>query len=64
MSEKETTSEDTKPQHIAPGDEAPPDAGSAEEDICPTCGGSGRHQGSECRDCGGTGRIVEAVGGG
>lgn len=64
MSEKETTSEDTKPERMAPGDEAPPDAESAGEDLCPSCGGSGRHEGRECPHCGGTGRITEAVGGG
>ena len=64
MNDKKTTSEDTKPVRTAPGDEAPPDAHSAGENTCPTCGGSGRHEGGECPECGGTGRIVEAVGGG
>jgi DnaJ-class molecular chaperone len=48
----------------ASGDEASPEAQSAGENFCPTCGGTGRHKGRECSDCRGTGRIVEAVGGG
>ena len=64
MSDKQTTSEDTKPVRTAPGDEAPPDAQSVGENTCPTCSGSGRREGRECPECGGTGRIVEAVGGG
>jgi DnaJ-class molecular chaperone len=64
MSEKETTSEDTKPEQTAPGDETSPGTESAGENFCPTCGGSGRREGRRCPDCGGTGRVVEAMGGG
>ena len=64
MSDKKTTSEDTKPVQMAPGDEAPPGAESTGENICPACGGNGRREGGECPICGGTGRVVGAVGGG
>jgi hypothetical protein len=49
---------------MRPGDEAPPEEPSAEENLCPDCGGSGRRDGETCATCGGTGRIEEAVGGG
>jgi DnaJ-class molecular chaperone len=49
---------------VRPGDEAPPDAESAGEVPCPTCGGSGQLAGRACPDCEGTGRVEQAVGGG
>ena len=49
---------------MAPGDEVPPSAPGAGEDICPSCSGSGRVDDDTCPECGGSGRIVEAVGGG
>jgi len=50
--------------NVAPADEAPPGSDDTAEDICPTCGGSGKRDGDECPDCRGTGRVTEAVGGG
>jgi hypothetical protein len=64
MSDKEMTSEDTKPVRMAPGDEAPPDAQSVGENVCRACGGSGRREGRQCPECGSTGRLVEIIGGG
>ena len=46
-----------------PGDEAPPGTQGTGEDLCPTCSGSGRADGSKCETCGGTGRVTEGVGG-
>lgn len=48
---------------LNPGDEAPPDAPGAGDDLCPKCKGSGRIRGSKCENCGGTGRITEGIGG-
>ena len=47
-----------------PGDEVPPDAPGAGENICRACGGSGRVDGGRCESCGGTGKVIEAVSGG
>lgn len=50
---------------MSPGDEVPPGAPSAGENICRECGGEGRlTDGGECATCGGTGRVVESVSGG
>jgi DnaJ-class molecular chaperone len=49
---------------MAPGDEAPPSRKQTDPNICPRCGGSGRHEDRSCPTCGGTGRVEEAVGGG
>jgi hypothetical protein len=55
----------TADQPPSPGDEAPPNAEGAGENICPRCGGDGRDQdGSRCEQCGGSGRVTEAIGGG
>jgi DnaJ-class molecular chaperone len=43
-----------------PGDE--PDGPQTGEVTCPTCGGSGRAKGSECRECAGTGMVRRIVG--
>lgn len=63
-----STSEGTPgkaPNHLKPGDEAPPGTPGAGEDICPDCNGTGsRKDGSECPTCEGTGRIIEGIGGG
>jgi hypothetical protein len=48
---------------MAPGDEVPPDAEGAGENLCPDCSGSGRQGDADCPTCGGTGRITQAVGG-
>jgi hypothetical protein len=49
---------------MAPGDEAPPGAPEAGEDICPECSGAGRVDGEPCELCAGSGRVHRAVGGG
>ena len=49
---------------MRPGDEAPPGE-SAEESVCPHCGGTGRLGGGDtCPTCEGTGTVIEGVGGG
>jgi hypothetical protein len=56
----------SQPGHpdLNPGDVAPADAESAGEDLCPHCGGSGKHGDADCDVCGGTGKVVEGIGGG
>ena len=49
---------------LRPGDEVPPDAPSAAENLCPECGGDGVKDDAPCPGCDGTGRVIEAVGGG
>ncbi len=45
-----------------PGDEVPPNAPSAGENICPTCNGNGRLQSGEtCSACRGSGKVIESV---
>lgn len=46
---------------MAPGDEAPPGTPGTGEDVCPTCGGSGRIDTGECDTCLGRGRIIKAI---
>ncbi|MBV8913032.1 MAG: hypothetical protein JOZ05_08355 [Acetobacteraceae bacterium] len=46
-----------------PGDEAPPGTRGTGEDVCPTCHGSGKIEGAECKDCGGSGKVTRAIGG-
>ena len=46
---------------MAPGDEAPPGTPGTGEDVCPTCLGSGRVDGTECEACLGRGRIIKAI---
>lgn len=46
------------------GDEAPPGETSAQENLCPRCGGSGNTDDGRCPECDGTGVIEEAIGGG
>ena len=48
---------------MAPGDEAPPGAPGAGENICPTCSGKGKVDGSTCETCAGSGVVIEEVGG-
>ena len=57
--------EASPPESERPGDEAPPTAEGASENVCPRCGGSGRaDDGSRCEVCAGTGRVTEGIGGG
>jgi DnaJ-class molecular chaperone len=45
-----------------PGDEAPEGSPSSGENVCPHCGGSGRHGSEPCLVCGGTGKVTVGVG--
>ncbi|HEX6014734.1 MAG TPA: hypothetical protein VFY87_23670 [Geminicoccaceae bacterium] len=45
-----------------PGDEASPDAPQTGENVCRTCGGTGRVGDKPCPDCGATGKVIETVG--
>ena len=49
---------------MAAGDEAPPEAPGAAEDVCPECDGSGKQDGQACPACGGSGTVRTAIGGG
>jgi DnaJ-class molecular chaperone len=51
-------------EHMAPGDEAPDDAESTGEDLCPECSGTGRAGDQPCPVCEGTGTVTRGVGGG
>lgn len=46
-----------------PGDDAAPGTPGTGENLCRTCGGSGRTDADACPACGGTGRVTEALGG-
>ena len=48
---------------VHPGDEAPPGAPGAGEDICPECNGKGSISGRDCQNCGGTGKVIRGIGG-
>ena len=48
---------------MSPGDEAPPDAENAGEDICRRCNGDGKVDGGDCPECEGTGKVMRGVGG-
>jgi DnaJ-class molecular chaperone len=48
---------------MAPGDEAPPGTPGTGEDVCPTCGGSGKLASGTCPDCQGTGKVTVGIGG-
>jgi RecJ-like exonuclease len=51
--------------HLKPGDEAAPGTPGAGEDICATCGGTGKlPSGAECPECEGTGKVMRGIGGG
>jgi hypothetical protein len=45
------------------GDEAPAGTPGTGEDVCPSCGGSGRTAKGSCAVCGGTGRVTVGIGG-
>jgi hypothetical protein len=50
---------------MKPGDEAEPGTPGAGEDLCETCGGSGKlADGKQCPECEGTGRVMRGIGGG
>ncbi|MDB5947338.1 MAG: hypothetical protein JWQ33_2364 [Ramlibacter sp.] len=51
------------PQPAAPGDEAPPGTPGTGENICPTCGGSGKLAAGTCPECQGTGKVTVGIGG-
>ena len=48
---------------MAPGDEAPPGTPGTGENICPSCGGSGKLAAGTCPECGGTGKVTAGIGG-
>ena len=33
------------------------------EDLCPTCGGTGKQAGRDCPTCQGTGKVIVGIGG-
>jgi len=49
---------------VSPGDEASPGTPGTGEDVCPSCGGSGRSATGECPMCKGTGKVTSGIGGG
>ncbi|WP_227368829.1 hypothetical protein [Halomonas sp. M20] len=55
--------EDEKTNIPEPGDEAEPGTPGTGEDVCPTCGGTGKINDEECVDCGGSGYIIKGIGG-
>ena len=57
-------SDEMSVEPLNPGDDAAPGTPGTGENVCPTCGGSGRIDGAECAVCGGTGRVIEGIGGG
>jgi hypothetical protein len=48
---------------MSPGDEAPAGTPGTGEDVCPSCGGSGRAAHGACPVCGGTGKVTVGIGG-
>lgn len=48
---------------MSPGDEAPAGTPGTGEDICPSCGGSGRSASGDCPVCQGTGKVIVGIGG-
>ena len=65
MDEKRKAPRDDAPcDKLRPGDEAPAGAPGTGEDVCPSCGGSGRKGAAACPMCAGTGRVTEGIGGG
>lgn len=53
---------DTDPQK--PSDEAPPGTPGSGENLCKSCGGTGKVGPDICAECSGTGTITEGIGGG
>lgn len=48
---------------MSPGDEAPAGTPDTGEDVCPSCGGSGRSARGQCPVCLGTGKVTVGIGG-
>ena len=48
---------------MSPGDEARPGTPGTGENVCPSCGGSGRIDGQPCPECDGTGTVTVGIGG-
>jgi hypothetical protein len=48
---------------MSPGDEAPAGTAGTGEDVCPSCGGSGRSASGTCPICQGTGKVTVGIGG-
>jgi hypothetical protein len=48
---------------MSPGDEAPAGTPGTGEDVCPSCGGSGRSASGACPVCQGTGKVTVGIGG-
>ena len=53
----------TQADAMAPGDQAPPGTPGTGEDVCASCGGSGKVASSTCADCQGTGKVTVGIGG-
>ncbi len=52
-----------KQQAMRPGDEVPEGTPESAENVCRSCGGSGRvASGERCAECGGSGRVTEMLG--
>ena len=49
---------------LNPGDAAPEGTPGTGENLCPTCGGSGRVEGQTCQTCDGSGKVIEGISGG
>ena len=55
---------ENSPEPMNPGDDAPPGAPGAGEDVCRACHGIGTVEGLRCTLCGGTGKVLQGIGGG
>lgn len=52
-----------EPEHLRPGDEAPPDVPGSAEAPCRNCNGTGVVNGQACPACEGTGNVNVEIGG-
>ena len=48
---------------MSPGDDAPAGTPGTGENVCPSCGGSGKKSGADCTECSGTGKVTVGIGG-